>query len=85
MVKKYWAYTLGFSEADTQVLGTSILGIVWLKSIGPTLWDFQKQTLRVWKDEKEIIYKGIQLGVVDVVDGETMNVLWQAKGVIYYV
>lgn len=29
--------------------------------------------------------KGVQPRVVDAVDGETMNLLWQAKGVIYVV
>lgn len=32
-----------------------ILGTVWLKSIRPTLWDFDNLTLKFWKGTKELV------------------------------
>lgn len=60
-----------------------ILSTVWLKRLGPNLWDFHNQTLKLWVGDKEILYKGVQSGGVDVVDEETMKMLWQLEGVIY--
>lgn len=44
------------SSADLLVvpLGNAqvILGTVWLKSLGPTLWNFSRKTLCFWKEGK---------------------------------
>lgn len=46
-----------------------ILGTMWQKRLGPTLWDFQNQTLNSWDNDKDVLYKEVQSGGVDVVDG----------------
>lgn len=56
-----------------------------MKRLGPTLWDFQNQILKFWDKEKEVIYRGVQFDSIDVVDGNTMQRLWQVKGVMHVV
>lgn len=54
-----------------------ILGTVWLKGLGSSLWDFGNRTLSFWVEGKEIILHGIQPRPLEIVEGETMNRLLQ--------
>lgn len=66
---------------DTQV----ILGTVWLKSLGPTLWDFNRKTLRFQKEGKAITLQGVTNKGVDLVGDKLFPKLLQTKGVAFVV
>lgn len=60
-----------------------ILGTVWLKSLGPTLWDISLKTMRFWKDEKEITLQGVFHTEIDIVESKLLIKILQMKGVAY--
>lgn len=63
---------------DAQV----ILGTVWLKNLGPTLWDFTQKTLRFWKDGK-VTLQGTFHKEIDLIEGKLLVKLLQTKGLAY--
>lgn len=62
-----------------------ILGTVWLKNLGPTLWDFNRRTLQFWRVGKVIILQGVSSKGIDLVKGKFLMKLLQTKGVAYAV
>lgn len=38
-----------------------VLGVQWLSTLGPILWDFQQLTLSFWHHEQQITWHGIPL------------------------
>lgn len=62
-----------------------ILGTVWLKNLGPTLWDFNRRTLQFWRVGKVIILQGVSSKGIDLVKGKFLMKLLQTNGVAYAV
>lgn len=58
-------------------LGNShvILRTVWLKSLGPTLWDFTSKTLQLWREGRSVLLKGVSTEEMDVVKGKVLGKL----------
>lgn len=53
---------------DAQV----ILGMVWLKSLGSTLWDFTRKTLHFWKKGRAITLQGVPSKEIDVIEDKLL-------------
>lgn len=64
---------------DAQV----ILGTIWLKSLGSTLWDFTQKTICFWKDGKEVTLQGTFYKEMDIIEGKLLINLLQTKGLAY--
>lgn len=77
----------GITTTDLLILplGDSrvILVTVWPQSLGPSLWDFNKRTLKFWRKGKPITLQGIQSGKIDVVEGNVWKKLFQIKRLAY--
>lgn len=64
---------------DVQV----ILGTLWLKSLGPTLWDFSHKTLQFWKDGKVVNLQRVFQKEVNVIEEELLMKHLKTKGMAY--
>lgn len=60
-----------------------ILGTVWLKSLGPTIWDFSQHTLKFWKKGESVTFQGVRPGPLELVDGEVLGRI-PHQGVVAY-
>lgn len=69
------------SLANPQV----ILGTVWLKGMGPSLWDFGSHTLSLWAQGRRITLQGVQSHPLKVMKGETIDKLLQLKDIAFVV
>lgn len=50
-----------------------ILGTIWLRSLGPTIWDFSNHTLKYWQRGKTITLKGVKPGLIEMIEGESLG------------
>lgn len=50
-----------------------ILGTVWLKDLGPSLWDFTQKTLKFWKNRKTVILQGVIAEGLEVTEGSKLE------------
>lgn len=50
---------------DTQI----ILGIVWLRGLGPTVWDFSNHTLKYWHEGRDVILRRVKPCPVKMIEG----------------
>lgn len=48
-------------------------GAMWLKGLGPTMWDFNKHTLKFWREDRVVTFQRIQATAVDVVSRELFD------------
>lgn len=64
---------------DSQVL----LHTVCLQSLGPTLWDFSRKTLKFWQNKKPILLQRVSLSAMEIIGEDTLDKIIMTKGIAY--
>ena len=78
-VCKNFTSTMGGEEFQADVmlvpLGSCemILGVQWLSTLGPILWDFDKLKMEFNQGGKPMVIQGTQLGAIQWVEGKTVQ------------
>lgn len=60
-----------------------VLGTIWLRSLGPTIWDFSQHTLKFWRNDNSITLQGVRPGPLELIEGKELGRILN-KGVVAY-